>query len=394
MHNLYTRGILFIIIIIGINGLYAQVNFTEETIDDQVSIGYGLAIGDVNGDQKPDILMADKKAYVWYRNPDWKRFVMIENLTERDNVCLAAKDINGDGMVEVAVGAQWNPGETADATKSGSVHILVRPDDPTQKWEAIQLPHVPTIHRMQWVEMRPGVFVLMVLPLHGLGNEKGEGEPVEMLVHTAPVQMRGSWDYISFSTGMHLTHNFTVVENPNLGMAGLYVAGKEGIKGILTHIDALNAMYEGPFPTENWTIEGGGFGEVSLGKGRNGRRFIAGIQPMHGNKLLTKYLDLDLKPTLICNDLEQGHALACADFLGMDQDQIVVGWRNPNKEGKVGIRMYVPGMADTWAMYPIDDNGMACEDLKVEDLDGDGDLDIIAAGRATKNLKIYWNGKN
>ena len=35
-----------------------------------VSIGYGLAIGDVDGDKKPDILLADKKQFVWYRNGD------------------------------------------------------------------------------------------------------------------------------------------------------------------------------------------------------------------------------------------------------------------------------------------------------------------------------------
>lgn len=79
--------------------------FREETIDNNITIGYGLAIGDVDGDRKPDILLADKKQFVWYRNGDWKRFVMIENLTAFDNVCIAAKDIDGDGMVEVAVGA-------------------------------------------------------------------------------------------------------------------------------------------------------------------------------------------------------------------------------------------------------------------------------------------------
>ena len=41
--------------------------------------------------------------------------------------------------------------------------------------------------------------------------------------------------------------------------------------------------------------------------------------------------------------------------------------------------------------YWIDDNKIACEDLKSADLNGDGKLDIIAAGRATKNLVIYWN---
>ena len=39
----------------------------------------------------------------------------------------------------------------------------------------------------------------------------------------------------------------------------------------------------------------------------------------------------------------------------------------------------------------IDDNTMACEDMKAADLDGDGDLDLVAAGRAPKNVVIYWN---
>ena len=39
----------------------------------------------------------------------------------------------------------------------------------------------------------------------------------------------------------------------------------------------------------------------------------------------------------------------------------------------------------------IDDNTMACEDLVLADLDGDGKLDIVASGRGTKNVKIYWN---
>ena len=86
-----------------------EPHFEAQTIDSNVQIGYGLAIGDVDGDGKDDILLADKKQFVWYRNGDWKRFVMVDNLTDRDNVCLAARDINGDGQVEVAVGAQWNP---------------------------------------------------------------------------------------------------------------------------------------------------------------------------------------------------------------------------------------------------------------------------------------------
>jgi hypothetical protein len=74
--------------------------FESQVIDNDIAIGYGIAIGDVDGDKKPDILLADKKHFVWYRNGDWKRFVMIENLTLSDNVCIAARDIDGDGKVE------------------------------------------------------------------------------------------------------------------------------------------------------------------------------------------------------------------------------------------------------------------------------------------------------
>jgi hypothetical protein len=39
----------------------------------------------------------------------------------------------------------------------------------------------------------------------------------------------------------------------------------------------------------------------------------------------------------------------------------------------------------------IDDGGMATEDLAVADLNGDKRPDIVASGRATHNVKIYWN---
>ena len=42
-----------------------QPKFEAQTIDANISIGYGLAIGDVDGDGKKDILLADKKQFTW-----------------------------------------------------------------------------------------------------------------------------------------------------------------------------------------------------------------------------------------------------------------------------------------------------------------------------------------
>src|SRR5438445_8452160 len=147
-----------------------QPQFRSVDVDTKIEIGYGVTVADVDGDGKPDILLADKKQFVWYRNPTWEKFVLAENLTKDDNVCVAAADIDGDGKAEIAVGAGWNPNDTVG---SGAVFYLVPPKDRTQKWQPVELPHEPTVHRMRWVQDTYRRFELVVVPLHGRGNKNG-----------------------------------------------------------------------------------------------------------------------------------------------------------------------------------------------------------------------------
>jgi len=371
--------IYFLSLIILVFTTPPKLPFEAQLIDDQVAIGYGIALGDVDGDGKPDILLADKKQFVWYRNGDWKKFVMIDNLTERDNVCIAAMDVNGDGKVEVAVGAQWNPGETSNAAQSGSVHYLIAPEDRTQLWKAVELPHEPTIHRMRWAKASNGKFHLIVVPLHGRNNKGGEGDGVKIIAYEYPKNVEGAWSSVVLDNNMHMTHNLDVVASgPKSG--SLYFGGKEGVRVIQNFAGKSSSV-------SAEKIEGMEYG---AGEIRVGNSLLATIEPMHGNALVV-YLGNEKTRVVLDDQLKEGHALAVADFLGSGSEQIVAGWRVPNAEGKVGIKLYQQVNGGEWESQRVDDNGMACEDLQVMDLNGDGKLDIVAAGRASNNLKIYWN---
>src|SRR2546421_1172818 len=183
--------------------------FRAVEIDSRIEIGYGLAIADVDGDKEPDILLADKKQIVWYRNPTWEKFVIAENLTKLDNVCVAAADIDGDGKAEIAVGAGWNPSDTVG---SGAVFYLIPPKDRTQKWEAVELPHEPTVHRMRWLKNPAGKCGLIVAPLHGRGNKNGEGQGVKILRYEMPADPHQPWKTETISASLHMTHNFEPVK--------------------------------------------------------------------------------------------------------------------------------------------------------------------------------------
>ena len=60
-------------------------------------------IADVDGDGRPDIIIGGAKGpLVWYRNPDWDRFVIAPG--GYDSVGGAAVDIDGDGDLDIALG--------------------------------------------------------------------------------------------------------------------------------------------------------------------------------------------------------------------------------------------------------------------------------------------------
>lgn len=371
--------------------------FRAVEVDKKIDIGYGVAVADVDGDKKPDILLADSRQVVWYRNPTWKKFVIAENLTPRDNVCLAARDINGDGKAEVAVGAEWNPGDTIN---SGAVFYLVPPKDRTKRWQPVKLSHEPTVHRMRWVRNIEGNFDLVVLPLHGRGNRHGEGSGVRVLAYKMPADPTQPWKTELIDDTLHLTHNFSLVDWSMGDDEEPLIGGKEGVFRFVRMREKAGWKKSQFIGGKVAAASFRGAGEVRAGKLPDGKDFIVTVEPMHGNEVVVYATPKGDRPVsfsdriVLDDSFIDGHALGCGDFLGVGSDQVVAGWRAMSKPGaSVGIRMFTPLDADghKWQTSSVDDNTMACEDLAVADLNGDGRLDIVASGRATKNVKIYFN---
>ncbi len=374
----------------------ADPSFVATTVDDKISIGYGLAIGDVDGDKRPDILLADAKEIVWYHNPDWKKTVIARNLTPRDNVCIAARDLDGDGKVEIAVGAQWNPGETKNEAESGAVFYLQRPEKPDGEWKPVRLPHEPTTHRMHWVATGPKQYSLVVLPLHGRANSNGTGPGVKIMAYAFPENPAdaSAWKTSVIDDEMHITHNFDV--RRTAGADELIIGGKEGLLSVKSGPSGWEKTRL-PVLEGSGTLKFEGVGEVRFGPASGtGREAVCCIEPFHGPTLSLMEFETatrSWKRQVLDNTMNQGHALATGNPLNVEKPQIVFGWREPNADKEFGVRIYREESGKWLRSWVSEPNTMACEDLKLADLDGDGRPEIIAAGRATKNVVIYKAAK-
>jgi hypothetical protein len=105
--------------------------------------------------------------------------------------------------------------------------------------------------------------------------------------------------------------------------------------------------------------------------------------------------------TVIAEPVQWGHAVWCANLDGDGDEELIIGQRDPNKGGAPaprgpGVFVFDPNPGArpgtlSFERHAIDDGGVGCEDAMAADLDGDGRLDIVAGGRSTHNVRIYWN---
>ena len=358
----------------------AILKFRAEQIASDFGVGYAVATGDVNGDGRTDVLAINGTDLVWFEAPGWQKKVMISGATPKDNVCLAPHDIDRDGRLDVALGASWQPTNT---TSGGTLHWVKQGGTPAEPaWTLYSISEEPTLHRIRWADVDGDkTLELVVAPLHGRGTKgpEWEGQGARVLVFKPPTKPADAWESEVADDTLHILHNFLVTNFDQDAQQELLTASREGV-------NVLERKAGGGWGRT--LIGEGSPGEIKLGR-VGGRRVLATVEPWHGKSVVIYAEQPGVwARTVIESEIAGGHALGWADFDGDGTDELAVGWR----DGKPGVAVYAvdrEGALRSKSM--VDEGGMATEDLVIADLNGDKQPDIIASGRATHNVKIYWN---
>lgn len=390
-------------------GKASEIAFREIELPERLTVGYAVRLLDMNGDDRLDIVVLDSKRLIWLANPNWDVHTIYSAPEKADNVCFAPCDIDKDGRLDFALGADW----TLNTRQGGTIQWLRQPEDPAQPWELFPIGTEPTVHRMNFGDLdHDGEQELLVLPLMGRDSSAPEfaENGVRFLRYVVPPNPTeaGAWKPEVLTDKLHVAHNFQVTDLDHNGVDDVLVVAFEGVHWLLGGSGVkwpLVRIGEG----DQQSMPRRGASEIR--RGMLGEQptddYLATIEPWHGDKVVVylppavegndgaaaRYSQL-WKRVVLDTELLWGHAVKTADLDGDAQQELVVGVRDPlSAERTFGVRIYDPKDATgaEWTRTFVDPGGVAVEDLDVGDIDMDGKIDIVAVGRKTGNVKIYLN---
>jgi hypothetical protein len=358
--------------------------------------GYKAAVVDINRDTRPDIvgLATNPSTLAWYENPNWERHVLTSQA--KQFIDLAPYDIDGDGRIDLAIAHEFGMSKT---TSGGSISWLRCPEDPTREWALHGIGAEPTSHRIKWADVNAdGRKELINAPIMGRGARSPLWDVgVRLLSYTIPDSpVKDLWEPIVIDNQLTVMHGITIVDWDGDGRDEVLNASFEGIHLYEPETGDSGIRWQKTKLASGEQIDATkrGSSEITVGKlrGEPGR-FLATIEPWHGDKVVVYVAGLDRngpwQRTVIDATFNEGHALKCADVDADGDDEIVAGYR-----GK-GQSLYIYDCVDskqaTWKRIPLDEGDMAASGLDVADISGDGRLDIVCVGTATSNIKWYEN---
>ena len=333
-------------------------------------------------------LSTGQSALVWFKNPSWERF-NITSATER-YIHMAPYDVDGDGDLDLAVASEFALG---DSNNGGLISWVENPDDPTmnQEWTLRRIDAVPTSHRLRWGDIDgDGTRELLNLPIIGIGAESpAYVGAAQLKAYWIPGDPTAAWDVrILDESRLEVAHGFIVVDWDGDATDDILTASNHGVMLFRPALGSqprrIGAGLDAARPNR-------GSSEVSLGS-MGGERFIATIDPWHGTDAViytpgTSEGDIWSR-RVIGTEFEGGHGLVAADLNGDGYDEVIGGGRGGG--GTLIIYRYLPSSM-SWERIPLDVGGIGTSSTEAHDIDGDGDLDVLAIGGSTDNVVWYEN---
>ncbi len=366
----------------------------------KIPSGYQVAVADVDGDGRLDILAlsSEKNIVDWYRNTSW-RARSVTTSTEK-NISLAPLFRPGYPARGMALASGFN----LDHAEEGGDLWWARPGASLDaEWTVTPIGRIPGSHRLRWADLDgDGRQELVVVPIVGAGSRPPDYpvpaqitwfEMPEALLtgHAAAARQESSkWVPHLIDDTLNLVHGVHVMDWNGDGRDEILTASAQGVnlftaKGRGANIEWTRTLLTPGDQTERYH----GASEIGVGK-VHGRRFLATIEPWHGDKVVVYPQVKGGFPErlVIDSSFKSGHALVCADLDGDGNDEIIAGYRGP---GTSLFIFHAKGKDGTaWERETLDtEMGTSC--LAIADINGDGRPDIVAIGSSTANVKWYEN---
>lgn len=340
-----------------------------------------ISVMDMNGDGRPDIVSG---AY-WYENPgpegiEWKRHqwrylsAWPFHITGINKIEFAADcaqfpiDVNHDGALDIVTGA-W---------QTDGIWWYENPRSATAFWKPHFICHSKATEGMVYADIN------------------GDGVADVAAAHYEP----SSLVWINFAGHEPVVHYVggKTADGHGVGVADITGNGKADILSVHGWLENVDADHDKWIWHPEWELDEAGFPIIGYDVNADGRMdIIYG----HGHKFGLYWLEQKMsggrrswKQHLIDDSFSEAHALALADIDDDGEPELITGKRyrgdpDPGLYDPLCVFYYkLDRRTATFARFPISFNGTAeiGTQVIVNDIDGDGDKDILVAGKTG----VHW----